>query len=102
MAVSTLVPADGTATFPAAVVEARLSQELTRIVQHQALVRGSLAGIDSLAVVEILCALDDILPFEVNESVVKPGGYSSIEEAVKNLSERIEKRWRKHCEGAGT
>jgi hypothetical protein len=102
MALSTLAPAGTTATFPAAAVKARLSQEITRIVQHQAHVRGSAAGIDSLAVVEILCVLDDILPFEVNESVVRPGGYSSIEDAVTNLSERIEKRWRKHHEGAGT
>jgi len=102
MAVSTLIPVATTAAFPAAAIEARLSEEITRIVQHQARVSGSSAGIDSLAVVEILCVLDNILPFEVNESVVRPGGYSSIEDAVTSLSGRIEKRWQKHHEGAGT
>jgi hypothetical protein len=102
MAVSTLTPAAATAAFPSAAVEARLLEEITRIVQLQMHVRGSAAGIDSLAVVEILCVLDDILPFEVNESVVRPGGYSSIEDAVTSLSRRIEKRWRKHHEGVGT
>ncbi len=101
MAVSTLISAAATPAFPAAAVETRLSEEITRIVQHQAHVRGSAAGIDSLAVVEILCVLDNILPFEVNESVVRPGGYSSIEDAVTSLSGRIEKRWRKHHEGEG-
>ena len=96
MAVSTSVP------FPAAAVETRLSEQITRVVQHRAQVRCMEAGIDSLEVVEILCTLDDLLPFEVNESVVRPGGYSSIEDAVTNLSARIEKRWRKHYEGEST
>src|SRR5712692_6857707 len=102
MAVATPTPAGATAAFPTAAVEARLLEEITRIVQHQTQMRGSAAGIDSLAVVEILCVLDDILPFEVNESVVRPGGYSSIEDAVTSLSGRIEKRWRKHQGGLGT
>lgn len=59
-------------------------------------VSGGAAGIDSLAVVEILCVLDDILPFEANESVVRPGGYSSIDDAVKSVSGRVEKQWVKH------
>ena len=102
MAVSALIPTSASAAFPAATVETRLSEEITRIVQPQTHVRGSATSIDSLAVVEILCALDNILPFEVNESVVRPGGYSSIEDAVASLSGRIEKRWRKHHEGVGT
>jgi hypothetical protein len=54
MAVSTLISAATTAAFPAAAVETRLSDEITRIVQHQAHLRSSAAGIDSLAIVEIL------------------------------------------------
>lgn len=99
MAVSILNPAVSTATFPEAAVKSRLSQEITHIVQQQNYVRGNGGGIDSLAVVEILCVLDGILPFEVNESVVRPGGYTSVEDAVTHLSGRIEQKWRKHREG---
>jgi acyl carrier protein len=95
MAVSTLNTVQ-TVIFPTAAVEACLSKEINRIVKQLTRVRGSEIGIDSLAVVEILCKLDDILPFEVNESVVRPGGYSSVEDAVTDVSRRIEKQWRKY------
>jgi len=39
-----------------------------------------------LSVVEILCVLDEILPFEVGESVVRAGGYGSIQEAVDDVT----------------
>jgi hypothetical protein len=55
--------------------------------------------IDSLTVVELLSALDDILPFKVTESVVKAGGYGSIEAAVKHVTGRIETKWNKHHVG---
>lgn len=100
MAVSTLNSAVTPATFPEAAVKERLSHEISHIVRQQNQVRGSELGIDSLAVVEILCVLDDILLFEVNESVVRPGGYASVEDAVTHLSGRIEKQWRKYHEGA--
>jgi hypothetical protein len=101
MSVATLTPAAAIAAFPAAAVETRLTEEITRIVQRQMHVSGKAADIDSLAVVEILCVLDNILPFEVNEGVVRPGGYSSITDAVTSLSGKIEKRWRRHHEGGG-
>lgn len=55
--------------------------------------------IDSLTVVELLSSLDDILPFEVTESVVKAGGYKSIEAAVKHVTGRVESKWNKHHDG---
>lgn len=55
--------------------------------------------IDSLTVVELLSSLDDILPFEVSESVVKAGGYDSIDAAVKHLTGRIATKWNKHHGG---
>lgn len=55
--------------------------------------------IDSLTVVELLSSLDDILPFEVTESVVKAGGYQSIEAAVKHVTGRVESKWNKHHGG---
>src|SRR5947209_4999215 len=52
--------------------------------------------IDSQLVVETLQVLDDILPFKVTESVVKAGGYSSIEAAVAHVTGGVEKKWTKH------
>jgi hypothetical protein len=55
--------------------------------------------IDSLAVVEILCALDDILPFQADERVVRAGGYRSIKAAVDHVVGRVEQEWMKHQNG---
>lgn len=55
--------------------------------------------IDSLTVVELLSSLDDILPFEVTESVVKAGGYQSIEAAVKHVTGRVASKWNKYHAG---
>ncbi|OSI65612.1 hypothetical protein BSZ21_21090 [Bradyrhizobium canariense] len=52
--------------------------------------------IDSQLVVEVLHVLDDILPFKVTESVVKAGGYGSIDAAVKHVTSRVEKKWSDH------
>jgi hypothetical protein len=56
--------------------------------------------IDSLTVVDLLASLDDILPFKVTECVVKPGGYNSIDAAVKHVTGRVEKKWNEHHAGA--
>jgi hypothetical protein len=58
--------------------------------------------IDSHTVVEALPVLDDILPFKVTESVVKAGGYDSIDGAVKHVAGRVEKKWNEHHAGAKT
>jgi hypothetical protein len=58
--------------------------------------------IDSQLVVETLQVLDDILPFKVTESVVKAGGYDSIEAAVAHVTGGVEKKWGKHHTGAKT
>jgi len=55
--------------------------------------------IDSLSVIEILCVLDEILPFEVGESVVRAGGYGSIQEAVDDVTASVEKEWINHHHG---
>jgi hypothetical protein len=55
--------------------------------------------IDSLTVVELLSSLDDILPFEVTEKVVKAGGYKSIDAAVKHVVGCVQSKWNKHHVG---
>jgi len=94
------------AVFPKALVEECLQKALTDIVTDQAQVSGALlpaAGlltaqvdIDSLCAVEILCVLDEHLPFQLTECVVRPGGYSSIAQGVAHLTAGAEARWNDH------
>jgi hypothetical protein len=44
-------------------------------------------------VVSILCAIEPIVGFELPESVVRSGGYVSVESALSNLLPQIEKLW---------
>jgi hypothetical protein len=86
-------------------VEARLMDELIGTVTATAAVKGialpgapaDIAGaafeVDSLVVVSILCAVEPILGFELSESVVRTGGYSSVRSAVDQLMPRIEAQW---------
>jgi hypothetical protein len=105
-----VAPAAGTA-FPKATVEACLRDELIETVKAEALVKGvtlpSLPTqiaktpfqVDSLVVVSILCAVEPIVGFELPESVVRAGGYSSVESALEHLLPRIEKQWTKRKGG---
>jgi hypothetical protein len=110
MPVSTTAPQAVTA-FPKAAVEARLRGELLKSVIADASLRGialpaaasAQSGIsiqiDSLVVVSLLCAVEPILGFELKDSVVRPGGYSSINQAIDQVMPRIEKHWQKHRKG---
>jgi acyl carrier protein len=51
--------------------------------------------IDSLGVVDLLCAVEPLLGFKLKDSVVRAGGYGSIEEAMAHVMPRIEKAWDK-------
>ena len=100
--------------FPADAVQTRLRDELIGAVQAEARRKGEALPknrdeialqsieIDSLTVVELLCAVHGILPFQVGENVVRAGGYLSIDDAVKHVVERIEQQWRKHHNGGKT
>lgn len=99
-------------TYPASDVEAVLREELITAIRRRYRRKGTplpkdddevvvlTIEIDSLTVVELLSSLDDILPFEVTENVVKAGGYNSIETAVKHVASRVETKWNKHHGGA--
>jgi hypothetical protein len=88
-------------------VEACLRDELIETVKAEASIRGvplpsSAAQIakigfqvDSLVVVSILCAVEPIVGFELPESVVRAGGYVSVESALGHLLPRIEAQWNK-------
>lgn len=98
-------------SFPSAMVAEVLRDELLAAVRRRFKRKGKplphsddelvILGveIDSLSVVELLSSLDDILPFQVTESVVKAGGYNSIAQAVAHVTKRVESKWVKHHGG---
>jgi hypothetical protein len=97
--------------YPGTAVAAVMQAELLRAVRSRFRRKGQplplgddevvilAVEIDSLTVVELLSNLDDILPFKVTESVVKAGGYRSIEAAVKHVVSRIETKWNSYHQG---
>lgn len=99
-----------TAPFPAAEVEACLRAELEQLARGEAAARGialpvgaSIGGasiaLDSLGVVDTLCAIEPVVGFELKESIVRSGGYDSIDEAVADLMPRISRAWDRRKSG---
>jgi hypothetical protein len=108
MVVTTIAPAPTKTTMvPLAAVEAKLRDELVEAVKIEASIRGvalpsapaqiakATVQVDSLVVVSILCAIEPIVGFELPESVVRAGGYMSVESALGQLMPRLEKEWAK-------
>lgn len=114
MAVGTLAPPASpslTAPFPAVAVEAGLRSELLEAIRAEAEIKGVLLPatvvdvgkiafqVDSLVVVSILCKVEPILGFELPDSVVRTGGYGSVDSALSQLLPRIETHWNKRKGG---
>lgn len=97
--------------FPRAAVENCLRDELIEAVKAEAGIKGvalpsapadvakSSFQVDSLVVVSILCAVEPIVGFELPGSVVRAGGYGSVESALAQLLPRIEAQWNKRKGG---
>jgi hypothetical protein len=95
------------APFPLAAVEAKLLDELIEAVKTEALIRGmnlpaapaDIAKVsiyvDSLVVVSILCSVEPIIGFELPDSVVRAGGYTSVDSAIGQLLPHLKKEWAK-------
>jgi|SoiMethySBSTD1v2_1073268.scaffolds.fasta_scaffold07802_11 acyl carrier protein len=108
MAVDTVVKPGSTKAFPTADVEAKLRELLLEDVVADAELKGTKiptgkAGqfaaavqLDSLRVVDLLCGIESLVGIELQDSLVKAGGYKSINEAVGHLMPRIESAWQKH------
>jgi hypothetical protein len=103
MTVGTLAPLPSSpvlAPFPAATVEAALRTELVQAVKDEASIKGialptsevdiakAAFQVDSLIVVSILCVVEPIVGFELPESVVRTGGYRSVDSALSQLLPR--------------
>ena len=114
MATATLAPPATllvVAPFPSAVVEVDLRSELIEAVKSEAAIRGvalppTAAAIgstpfqvDSLVVVSILCTVEPLLGMELPESVVRTGGYGSVDQALGQLLPKIEAYWKKQKGG---
>ena len=89
--------------FPAKAIETCIREFLNEEAAMQAVLHGGSAGtvgpqpvIDSLVVVEVLLELETKVPFELPESLVRAGGYGSVDEVVEHLVPQLEQRWGKH------
>ena len=109
MAVATITKPGSTVAFPAAAVEAKLRGALLESVKSTAALHGitlpaTTAGqyaasvhLDSLGVVDLLCDAEPIVGVQLKDSIVKSGGYHSINEAISHVMPRIESAWQKHA-----
>lgn len=111
MTVETKERSGAAKTFPKAEVEAKLRELLLEAVTSDAELKGiplppdpqgkSVAAvhIDSLGVVDLLCSVEKVAGVLLKESLVKAGGYMSVNEAIGHLMPRIEKTWIKNVSG---
>mgnify|MGYP000064281927 FL=1 len=98
--------------FPVKDVSACLLAELTSLAESELALQdvpppatpGALLTtkirLDSLTVVDVTLALEDILGFEP-KNIVKTGGYDSIQAALDHMMPKLEAAWKKtHPAGA--
>jgi len=107
MAATALATPTSSMSFPTSQVESVLRDELIEAAKIEASIRGVMlpaapariartkVHMDSLVVVSILCAVEPIVGFELPDSVVQAGGYTSVESALIHLLPRIENEWMK-------
>ncbi len=100
-------PLETTEAFPKAEVEASLREELTAAAKMEAELRGASwpadaaaqgaapLRVDSLVAVGVLCAVEPVLGFGLSGSVVRAGGYESVDQAVGHLIPGLEGEWRR-------
>ncbi|ANC53203.1 hypothetical protein A4249_05760 [Brevundimonas sp. GW460-12-10-14-LB2] len=95
-----------TKPFPVKAVSACLLAELTSLAESEFALQGvtppadpitlltTKIRLDSLTVVDVTLALEDILGFEP-KNIVKTGGYDSIQAALDHMMPRLEAAWKK-------
>ncbi len=95
------------ATFPAVEVRRRLQAEVQQAAEESVILRGGWEPVlDSLRMVSVVITLEDLFPFRIHpEKVVRLGGYTSVNEAVEDMFERLGRQWnvpknRKKAEGS--
>lgn len=114
MAIATISKPSSAGIFPSQAVESKLRGALLQSVQSTAAVQGialpptnaeqcaTRIHLDSLEVVDLLCDVESIVGFELKDSIVKAGGYQSINEALAHVLPRIEAAWLKRVGKGGS
>jgi hypothetical protein len=114
MAVATISKPSAVTAFPLAAVEAKLRAALLDSAKSTAALHGialpatttgqyaASVHLDSLEVVSLLCDVEPIVGFELKDSIVKSGGYNSINEAISHVLSRIASAWQKQSSKGGT
>ena len=113
MTVATISKPSIATAFPSVAVEAALRSALLESAKSTAALHGialpatttgqcaASVHLDSLGVVALLCEVEPIVGFELKDSIVKSGGYNSIDEAINHVLPRIEIAWQKHANKGG-
>ncbi len=94
-------------TFPAAQIESQLRMQIAAEAKVQAQLRGTGTGsnpslrqsskaepeIDSLVAVEALTVIESLVPFALSESLIRPGGYTSVNDFIDDLLPKVKNQW---------
>jgi acyl carrier protein len=103
---STMLKESRNAVFPAAEVEACIRDALADQAADQAVLRPGRATtatpvaprswepeIDSLVVVEVICAVEELLGIEIPATFSPKGGYDSAEACINDLMSEARDAW---------
>ncbi len=85
-----------TTTFPAKAVADRLRNALIQLEADTTAIRDEWdPQFDSLAVVNIVCCIDEVIPGVpiAPEKIVRKGGYMSLDDAVRHILRGVEQAW---------
>lgn len=94
-------------TFPGVEIGNQMRDLLAEEAKVQAQLRGTGTGgraslrrsskaepeIDSLIAVEVLTAIEPYVPFELSESLIRPGGYTSVDDFISDLLPKVNHQW---------
>lgn len=107
--VDTLLKTGTVVSFPLTAVEAKLREELLGVAESAAAMHSltlpsdpiaqcaAAIQLDSLAVVDVLLSVEEIVGCRLKDHIVKAGGYCSINSAIEHLTPRIKSAWEKHA-----
>jgi hypothetical protein len=106
MATQTLNASQGAApVFPAAEAERRLRVELEKVAKQASKLRPEWVPLlDSKRVVGTVLVIEDLFPGIKlpPDKVVRKGGYNSVDEAIKDVLERIKRIWSERSKPKGS
>jgi acyl carrier protein len=89
------VPGTKIAVFPMAEVRSRFRTALERVHDDLSHMREPWElDLDSLAIIDVVLVVKDLFDFAIApERVVRKGGYRTVDEAVDDMAERLQRQW---------